>query len=48
MVEARAGEGIDLPTLARMVRTHPGVTAKSEIGLVSEILPEHRLAGGTG
>ena len=27
----------DVPGLIQVVRTHPGVTAKSEIGLVSEI-----------
>jgi selenophosphate synthetase-related protein len=48
MMDARAGEGIDLPTLARMVRTHPGVTAKSEIGLVSEIFQSTDWLAGPG
>lgn len=48
MVNARAGEGIDLSTLARMVRTHPGVTAKSEIGLVSEIFQSTDWLAGPG
>jgi len=29
--------GVDLPALARSVRTHPAVTAKAEIGLVSDV-----------
>src|SRR5256714_8335349 len=29
--------GVDLQGLARSVRTHPGVTAKAEIGLVSDV-----------
>jgi uncharacterized protein len=31
--------GVDLKALARSVRDHPGVAAKAEIGLVSEIFP---------
>ena len=48
MVDTGASEGIDLPTLARMVRTHPGVTAKSEIGLVSEIFQSTDWLAGPG
>jgi len=38
----------DLPTLIRMVRTHPGVTAKSEIGLVSEVFGKTDWLAGPG
>ncbi len=39
---------IDLPGLIQAVRTHPGVTAKSEIGLVSEVLPGTDWLAGPG
>lgn len=39
---------IDLPGLIQAVRTHPGVTAKSEIGLVSEIFPGTDWLAGPG
>ncbi|MGH3180571.1 MAG: AIR synthase related protein [Streptosporangiaceae bacterium] len=47
-MDAAAGQGIDLPALVRMVRTHPGVTAKSEIGLVSEIFKSTDWLTGPG
>ena len=38
----------DLPTLIHRVRTHPGVTAKSEIGLVSEVFGTTDWLAGPG
>ncbi len=40
--------GVDLPGLVNRVRTHPGVAAKSEIGLVSEIFPGPDWLAGPG
>ncbi len=52
MVDARAGArrgaDVDLPALVQAVRTHPGVTAKAEIGLVSEIFPGTDWRAGPG
>jgi uncharacterized protein len=39
---------VDLPGLVQAVRTFPGVTAKSEIGLVSEVLPGADWLAGPG
>jgi selenophosphate synthetase-related protein len=39
---------VDLPGLIRAVRTHPGVTAKSEIGLVSEVFQSTDWLAGPG
>jgi selenophosphate synthetase-related protein len=48
MVDARAAQGVDLPALVRTVRAHPGVAAKAEIGLVSEIFPGTDWLAGPG
>ena len=40
--------GVDLKALARTVRQHPGVAAKAEIGLVSEIFPGTDWLAGPG
>src|SRR6478736_7240787 len=40
--------GVDLPGLVQAVRTHPGVTAKSEIGLVSEVFQSTDWLAGPG
>src|SRR5580692_12081422 len=40
--------GVDLKALARTVRDHPGVPAKAEIGLVSEIFPGTDCLAGPG
>jgi uncharacterized protein len=38
----------DLPALIHRVRTHPGVTAKAEIGLVSEVFGDSDWVAGPG
>jgi len=40
--------GVDLQALARTVRKHPGVTAKAEIGLVSEVFQGTDWLAGPG
>src|SRR5207253_10783042 len=40
--------GVDLQALARTVRKHPGVTAKSEIGLVSDVFQSTDWLAGPG
>src|SRR6478672_10155941 len=40
--------GVDLPGLARSIRTHPGVTAKAEIGLVSDVFQSTDWLAGPG
>ena len=40
--------GVDLQALARTVRDHPGVAAKAEIGLVSEVFPSTDWMAGPG
>ena len=40
--------GVDLQALARTVRDHPGVAAKAEIGLVSEVFPGTDWLAGPG
>ena len=40
--------GVDLQALARTVRKHPGVTAKAEIGLVSEVFQSTDWLAGPG
>jgi uncharacterized protein len=40
--------GVDLQALARTVRNHPGVAAKAEIGLVSEVFPGTDWTAGPG
>src|SRR2546423_13135605 len=40
--------GVDLQRLARSVRTHPGVTAKAEIGLVSDVFQSTDWLSGPG
>jgi hypothetical protein len=40
--------GVDLQALARTVRDHPGVTAKAEIGLVSDVFPSTDWLAGPG
>ena len=40
--------GVDLQALARTVRDHPGVTAKAEIGLVSEVFQSTDWLAGPG
>jgi len=47
-MDARTAQGVDLQALARTVRAHPGVTAKAEIGLVSEIFPGADWLAGPG
>ena len=47
-MEARAGQGVDLQALARTVRAHPGVAAKAEIGLVSEVFQSTDWLAGPG
>ena len=47
-MDAWAGRDVDLPTLVRSVRAHPGVAAKSEIGLVSEIFQSADWLAGPG
>src|SRR6476620_4120045 len=39
---------VALPGLARSVRTHPGVTAKAEIGLVSDVFQSTDWLAGPG
>ena len=38
----------DLPALIRRVRTHPGVLAKAEIGLVSQVFGDTDWMAGPG
>src|SRR5215510_9396510 len=40
--------GVDLQALARTIRAHPGVTAKAEIGLVSDVFPSTDWLAGPG
>ena len=40
--------GVDLQALARTVRDHPGVAAKAEIGLVSDVFPGTDWLAGPG
>jgi hypothetical protein len=40
--------GVDLQALARTVRDHPGVAAKAEIGLVSEVFQSTDWLAGPG
>ena len=40
--------GVDLQALARTVRDHPGVAAKAEIGLVSDVFPSTDWLAGPG
>jgi uncharacterized protein len=40
--------GVDLQALARTVRDHPGVVAKAEIGLVSDVFPGADWLAGPG
>src|SRR5258708_15259859 len=40
--------GVDLRALARTVRNHPGVAAKAEIGLVSEVFQSTDWLAGPG
>src|SRR6201995_666515 len=40
--------GVDLQALARTVRDHPGVTAKAEIGLVSDVFQSPDWLAGPG
>ena len=47
-MDARAAQGVDLQALARAVRGHPGVAAKAEIGLVSEIFQSTDWLEGPG
>jgi uncharacterized protein len=47
-MDARTARGVDLRALARTVRAHPGVTAKAEIGLVSEIFQSTDWLAGPG
>src|SRR5499427_5251825 len=47
-MEARADQGVDLQALARTVRAHPGVAAKAEIGLVSEVFQSTDWLAGPG
>ena len=58
MVDARAGQGVnlpgvdlpgvDLPGLVATVRAHPGVLAKAEIGVVSEVFQSTDWLAGPG
>jgi uncharacterized protein len=48
MVAAEPGGPVDLPALVHAVRTHPGVAAKSSIGLVSEIFQSTDWLAGPG
>jgi len=47
-VDTRAARGVDLPALTQTVRAHPGVAAKAEIGLVSEIFQSTDWLAGPG
>src|SRR5579871_6837713 len=47
-MDARADGPVDLHALVRAVRSHPGVAAKSEIGLVSEIFRNTDWLAGPG
>ena len=47
-MDARAAPGVDLQALARAVRAQPGVAAKAEIGLVSEVFPGTDWLAGPG
>ncbi len=40
--------GVELQRLARSIRTHPGVTAKAEIGLVSDVFQSTDWLAGPG
>ena len=48
MADARAAQSVDLESLARTVRAHPGVAAKAAIGLVSEIFQSTDWLAGPG
>jgi hypothetical protein len=48
MADAEAAPGVDLEALAQTVRTHPGVTGKAAIGLVSEIFQSTDWLAGPG
>jgi selenophosphate synthetase-related protein len=48
MADARAAHDVDLESLARTVRAHPGVAAKAAIGLVSEIFQSTDWLAGPG
>lgn len=47
-MDARAVQGVDLRALARTVRAHPGVAAKAEIGVVSEVFQSTDWLAGPG
>jgi len=47
-MEPRAARGVDLRALARAVRAHPGLAAKAEIGLVSEVFQSTDWLAGPG
>lgn len=47
-MDARAVQGVDLRVLARTVRAHPGVAAKAEIGVVSEVFQSTDWLAGPG
>lgn len=47
-MDARAVQGVDLQVLARTVRAHPGVAAKAEIGVVSEVFQSTDWLAGPG
>jgi uncharacterized protein len=48
MADARTARSVDLESLARTVRAHPGVAAKAAIGLVSEIFQSTDWLAGPG
>src|SRR3954447_115202 len=48
MADARAAQSVDLESVARTVRAHPGVAAKAAIGLVSEIFQSTDWLAGPG
>jgi uncharacterized protein len=48
MVDATAAGPVDLQAVVKAVRSHPGVAAKSEIGLVSEIFRNTDWLAGPG
>lgn len=48
MADLGAAQGVDLASLAQTIRTHPGVTGKAAIGLVSEVFQSTDWLAGPG
>src|SRR5215467_8799987 len=48
MADLGAAQGVDLASLAQTIRSHPGVTGKAAIGLVSEVFQSTDWLAGPG